>query len=68
MPPRVSNLRGAVSNLLDRFMFGAVTDFVVTGPLVINVAYLALVVGTAIAVMVFLTDSNQRSDQPMWRR
>jgi signal peptidase II len=56
---------GAVSNLVDRVAFGAVTDFLVMGPLVINIADLALVAGTAIAVVVLLTEPNQRPDQAM---
>jgi lipoprotein signal peptidase len=42
-------LGGALSNLADRLAAGSVTDFVVVGPLVVNVADLALLIGTLVA-------------------
>lgn len=43
-------LGGAASNLLDRALLGWVRDFLVVGPVVINVADLAVVIGLAIIV------------------
>jgi signal peptidase II len=52
-------LGGAISNLSDRLTLGAVTDFLIAGPIVLNLADLALVAGTAIAVRVLWTDPTQ---------
>jgi signal peptidase II len=53
-------LGGAASNLADRVAMGHVTDFVLAGPVVINVADVALIAGTAIAVSVLARDSKPR--------
>ena len=41
-------LGGALGNLLDRVTVGGVTDFIHTGPVVLNLADLALLVGAAL--------------------
>jgi lipoprotein signal peptidase len=56
-------LGGAASNLADRLVTGAVTDFFVAGPIVLNLADLALVAGTAIAVCVLMTEPIDRPDR-----
>jgi lipoprotein signal peptidase len=56
-------LGGAISNLLDRLVAGAVTDFFVVGPIVLNLADLALIAGTAIATCVLMTEPNDRMDR-----
>jgi lipoprotein signal peptidase len=43
-------LGGAASNLLDRALLGWVRDFLVVGPVVINVADVAVVIGLALIV------------------
>jgi signal peptidase II len=57
-------LGGAVSNLTDRLLTGTVTDFFVVGPIVLNLADLALVAGTVIAVFVLWTDP-QHAQRPI---
>jgi signal peptidase II len=52
-------LGGTVSNLSDRLAQGAVTDYFVTGPIVLNLADLALVAGMVIAVRVLLIDPRE---------
>jgi lipoprotein signal peptidase len=42
---------GAASNLLDRAVTGAVHDFIPAGPIVFNVADVALVAGVALAIV-----------------
>jgi lipoprotein signal peptidase len=56
-------LGGAGSNLADRVALGHVTDFVLVGPVVINVADVALVLGCAIAVAGLATDTERRSPE-----
>jgi signal peptidase II len=53
-------LGGAASNLADRVAMGHVTDFILAGPVVINIADIALVAGTAIAVSVLARGSKPR--------
>ena len=44
-------LGGAAGNLLDRALFGGATDFIAVGAVVINLADVALFVGTALATI-----------------
>lgn len=45
-------LGGAAGNLIDRLAFGAVTDFLQIGPVVMNLADLVLLIGTVLGAQV----------------
>lgn len=50
-------LGGAAGNLLDRALFGGATDFIAVGAVVINLADVALFLGTALATIGLLRTS-----------
>lgn len=50
-------LGGGVANTADRLLNGAVRDFLITGPVVINLADLAVLIGLALATHSFLTST-----------
>lgn len=53
-------LGGAVSNLVDRVLFGAVRDFLVLGPVVANLADLAVLAGLALLARDLLQARGRR--------
>jgi lipoprotein signal peptidase len=54
-------LAGAASNLVDRAVLGAVRDWLIVGPIVINVADVAVIVGLLV-VLRHLAASPRRQD------
>jgi lipoprotein signal peptidase len=57
-------LGGALSNLADRALFGAVRDFLVLGPVVANLADVAVVAGLVLLARDLLYVRSRRTSRP----
>ena len=57
-------LGGAVGNVVDRVLFGSVRDFLIAGPVVINLADVAVLIGVAAAYGAWAKTALLRSHAP----